>query len=127
MTTCFESDKRGDPKANRLMLERRVPEYGDWFQRMKGIRNELKRGLSVVSEWKRGEHIIQLSERYPDGDYVNSKNIRILSLDFAAECLRMCSGAIRAVHDELLESSRNKVPADTLNRPGAVQIAVQHT
>ncbi len=112
MTTCFELDKRGNSKANSLMLERRVPGYGGWFLRMKGIRNELKRGLSVASEWKRGEHVIQLSERYPDGPYVNSKNIRILSLDFAAECLRMCSGAIRAVHDELLESS-HKLLADT--------------
>lgn len=112
MTTCFELDKRGNPKNNSLMLARRVPGYSDWFQRMKGIRNELKRGLSVVSEWKQGEHVIQLSESYPDGDYVKRKNIRILSLDFAEECLRMCSGAIRAVQAEIVERAC-KAPADT--------------
>lgn len=112
MTTCFELDKRGNPKANSLMLERRVPGYGEWFLRMKGIRNELKRGLSVASEWTGGEHTIRLSELYPDGNFLSSKNVRILSLDFAAECLRMCSGAIQAVHAELVASSR-KAPADT--------------
>ena len=112
MTTCFELDKRGSPKANSRMLEKRVPGYGEWFRRMKGIRNELKRGLSVASEWTSGEHTIRLSELYPDGNFVRSKNVRILSLDFAAECLRMCSGAIQAVHVELVESSR-KALGDT--------------
>lgn len=112
MTTCFELDKRGNPKANGRMLERRVPGYGEWFLRMKGIRNELKRGLSVASEWNGGEHVIRLLELYPDGDFLKEKNVRILSLDFAAECLRMCSGAIQAVHAELAESLR-KAPGDT--------------
>ena len=110
MTTCFELDKRGQPKASSLLLERRVPGYSEWFPRMKGIRNELKRGLSVASEWIGGEHVIRLSELYPDGDYLRAKNVRILSLDFAAECLNMCSGAIQAVHNELVES-RNTVHA----------------
>jgi hypothetical protein len=111
MSTCFEMDRRGNPKANSLMLEKRVPGYGEWFRRMKGIRNELKRGLSVASEWSGGEHIIRLSELYPDGDFLSSKNVRTLSLDFAAECLRMCSEAIQAVHAELIESSQ-KAPHD---------------
>lgn len=117
MTTCFELDKKDNPKANSLMLERRVPGYGEWFVRMKGIRNELKRGLSVASAWTGGEHTIQLSELYPTGNFLSSKNVRVLSLDFAAECLRMCSRAIQAVNAELVESS-GKAPADTLNRPG---------
>lgn len=126
MTTCFELDKRRKPKANSVMLERRVPGYGDWFQRMKEIRNELKRGLSVSSEWKDGEHVIRLSERYPDGYYVNEKNTRVLSLDFAAECLRMCSGAIRAVRDELLEKPKKVLAGAPAHESGASSGAAQH-
>lgn len=125
MTTCFEPDRRGKPKANGVLLDRRVPGYGEWFQRMKGIRNELKRGLSVTSVWERGEHVIRLSERYPDGCYVNEKNIRVLSLDFAAECLRMCSGAIHAVQAELLENPHRVLARTPSHESGASNGAPQ--
>lgn len=115
MATCCKDDKRGNSKPSRLMLERHIPGFCDWFLFMKGIRDELKRGLAVASDWTAGEHAILLSESYPDGDFVGSKNIRRLSLDFAAECLRMCIAAINAVHAELVDISR-QAPADTLSR-----------
>jgi len=113
MAICLKADKKDKPKPNRLMLERRVPGYYDWFMRMKGIRDELKRGLTVASNWTDGEHTILLSESYPDGDFIGSKNVRRLSLDFAAECLHMCAATTNAVRAELA-GIRGPTPADTL-------------
>lgn len=115
MATCFKDDRRGNPKPNHLMLEKRIPGFRAWFMLMKGIRDELKRGLAVASDWTAGEHAILLSEDYPVGSSVDSKNIRTLSLDFAAECLRMCTAVINAVQAELVEISR-KTPVDNLSR-----------
>lgn len=105
MAECLKMDKRGNRKPSAAMLEARAPGYCEWFMRMKKIRDELKRGLSVTSSWGAGEHSILLSERYPSGNYIASKNVRTLSLDFAAECVAMCTAAIKAVSDELGEIS----------------------
>jgi hypothetical protein len=108
MADCLKMDGRGNRKPNAIMLDARAPGYCEWFARMKKIRDELKRGLSVTSSWTAGEHSILLSERYPDGIYIASKNVRTLSLDFAAECVAMCTAAINAVSAELTEISRRE-------------------
>lgn len=113
MATCLKVDKKGNPKPNALMLERRVPGYCDWFKKMKRIRDEIKRGLVVQSDWTANEHTILLSEPYPDGIFVGCKNVRRLSLDFAAECLCICAAIINAVHAELAEISR-LAPTDSI-------------
>lgn len=108
MADCLKMDKRGNRKSNAIMLDERAPGYCEWFMRMKKIRDELKRGLSVTSSWTAGEHSILISERYPDGIYIASKNVRTLSLDFAAECVAMCTAAINAVSAELSEISQRE-------------------
>jgi hypothetical protein len=108
MATCLKLDKKGNPKPNSIMLDTRAPGYCEWFMRMKEIRDELKRGLSVTSSWDAGEHSILLSELYPDGNFVANKNVRRLSLDFAAECVAMCTAAINAVYAELAEISQRE-------------------
>lgn len=108
MADCMKMDKRGNRKSNAVMLDARAPGYCDWFMRMKKIRDELKRGLSVTSSWTAGEHSILLSERYPDGDRIASKNVRTLSLDFAIQCVAMCTAAINAVSAELTEITQRE-------------------
>jgi hypothetical protein len=101
MSTGLKEDKRGSPKPMRLMLERRVPGYCAWFEQMKKVRDELKRGLSVESHWVAKEHSIVLSEAYPDGIYIGKKNVRRLSLDLAIQCLCMSTAVTNAVRAEL--------------------------
>lgn len=108
MTTCFKTDRHGKRKPLAIMLDMRAPGYCEWFMKMKEIRDELKRGLSVASSWTAGEHSILLSELYPDGDFIASKNVRKLSLDFSAECLEMCSAAINAVYAEIRGIAQRK-------------------
>lgn len=102
MANCLKKDGRGNLKSNHLLLERRAPGYWEWFERMRKIRNELKRGLNAASDWTADEHMILLSEHFPDGDFVGHKNVRSLSLEFAAECLSMCAAATIAVRAELV-------------------------
>jgi hypothetical protein len=108
MATCFKTDKHGKRKPIAIMLDMRAPGYCEWFMKMKEIRDELKRGLSVASSWAAGEHSILLSELYPDGDSIASKNVRKLSLDFSADCLEMCSAAINAVYAEIKDIGQRK-------------------
>lgn len=103
MSPCMKAEKSDGSKPVRSAMDRHVPGYRDWFVQMRDLRNELKRGLSVRSDWRAGEHVIILYEPYPDGVFVGGKNLRPLSLDFASQCLSMCAAAAIAIRAELQE------------------------
>lgn len=103
MSSCIESKNkwRDNSGVGKIIIDH-LPEYPDWFIRTRDLRNELKKGLSVRSEWKSGEHFIVLKDEVWEGVYISAQKEYPLKLEFALESIQMCldsMGLIRYAYD----------------------------
>jgi len=103
MSTCVSGDAWRNEASVGKLIATRLPDYPNWFIRMRKLRNALKKGLSVQSVWQGQEHFIELCEqRWSDGFTENTKAYA-LKLEFAIESLKMCMASaelIRVAYDE---------------------------
>ena len=108
MASCISGDVwRVDSSVGKLITEK-LPAYPNWFIRTRKLRNALKKGLSVRSEWggREPEHFIVLCEKRWNGQATEHTEEYPLKFELARESLEMCVAVIDLIpiaFDEVME------------------------